>query len=77
MVCRQENRRLAWALKGSAGNIGGLALGNGHQEIFGVAWVQLGGIRKFRLVGIQVDGNDGWSPIQVSNGSLLDLVMAK
>ena len=23
--CRQENRRLAWALKGSAGNIGGLA----------------------------------------------------
>ena len=51
MFCRQENRRLAWALKGSAGNIGGLALGNGHQEIFGVAWVQLGGIRKFRLVG--------------------------
>ena len=26
---------------------------------------------------IQVDGNDGWSPIQVSNGFLLDLVMAK
>ena len=26
-------------------------VGNGHQEICGVAWVQLVRIRKFRLVG--------------------------
>ena len=64
----QAGKENAWlgVLKGSAGNFLAWLGDNGHQEICGVAWVQLGEqLGNLGWQEIQVDGNDGWSPIQV------------
>ena len=51
-MVRLAGKENAWlgVLKGSAGNFVAWLGGNGHQEICGVAWVQLG----------EESGNLGW-----------------